>query len=291
MEITLHTQSLHLTVETLGAQMTHLQLSDGTEYLWQGDAQYWPDRAPTLFPFIARLTEDSYRYQGQVYHMGIHGFAAQSEFEPIVQEPDHLVLELRDSEITRQQYPFAFCLQIGFRLKGQQVEISYHVENLDSRLMPFGIGGHPGFRVPLEDGTSFGDYSLCFAHPCQPERVGFTPALYLSGTDSPYPLTDGVKIPLHHGLFDEDAIVLRHMDREVALCCEGSERSVTVSYPDFPYLGIWHAPCTDAPYVCIEPWTSLPARQDVVEELTCKGDMIRLAPGGVWDTCWSIRLS
>lgn len=291
MEITLHNQSLHLTVETLGAQMTHLQLSDGTEYLWQGDSRYWSDRAPTLFPFIARLTDDSYRYQGQVYHMGIHGFADQSEFVPIIREPDRLVLELRDNDQTRQQYPFAFCLQIGFKLSGQQVEISYHVENLDSRLMPFGIGGHPGFRVPLESDEGFEDYSLRFSNPCQPERVGFTPALYLSGTDTPYPLTDGVKIPLRHELFDEDAIVLRHMDREITLVSEKSQRSVTVRYPDFPYLGIWHAPCTDAPYVCIEPWTSLPSRQDVVEELACKGDMIRLKPGCVYDTCWTIGLT
>lgn len=27
-------------------------------------------------------------------------------------------------------------------------------------------------------------------------------------------------------------------------------------------------PKTDAPYVCVEPWTSLPSRQDVVEELS-----------------------
>lgn len=290
MEISLYTQSLHLTVETLGAQMTHLQSADGTEYLWQGDPRYWTDHAPTLFPFIARLTDDSYRYQGTTYHMGIHGFAAQSEFVPVVQENDRLILELRDTEQTRQQYPFSFVLQIGFVLKDNRLIISYHVENHSDKLMPFGIGGHPGFRVPLEAGEKFEDYHLIFSNESQPDRIGFTKALYLSGKDERYPLRDNCSIPLRHDLFDEDAVVLKNMDREITLGSQKSQRKVTVSYPDFPYLGIWHAPCTDAPYVCIEPWSSLPSRQDVVEEFTCKGDLIRLNPGCTYDSHWTISI-
>ena len=83
-------------------------------------------------------------------------------------------------------------------------------------------------------------------------------------------------------------MILKNMAREVTLRSGVSPRGVKVSYPDMPYLGIWHWPKTDAPYVCIEPWTSLPARQDVVEEFTCKSDLIQLAPGKVFDTTWTI---
>ena len=79
MLLTLDNGLLSLTVDTLGAQMMSLK-KEGTEYLWQGDPQYWGDRAPILFPFIARLTNNSYTYKGKLYPMTIHGFANASEF-------------------------------------------------------------------------------------------------------------------------------------------------------------------------------------------------------------------
>ena len=102
----------------------------------------------------------------------------------------------------------------------------------------------------------------------------------------PYPLENGTTIKLQHDLFDEDAIVLKNMARRVTLCSAKTNRSVTVTYPQMPYLGIWHMPHTNAPYVCIEPWASLPSRQDVIEELSCKSDLIHLAPGAEYEnTC------
>ena len=80
------------------------------------------------------------------------------------------------------------------------------------------------------------------------------------------------------------------MCREVTLKSAKTGRFVRVSYPEMAYLGIWHWPKTDAPYVCIEPWTSLPARQDVVEEFACKSDMIHLLPGRTYENTWTITI-
>ena len=87
-----------------------------------------------------------------------------------------------------------------------------------------------------------------------------------------------------------DAIILKNMCREVTLRSETSSRYVKVSYPQMPYLGIWHWPKTDAPYVCIEPWSSLPARQEVVEEISCKSDLIHLLPGKTYENTWTITI-
>ena len=171
------------------------------------------------------------------------------------------------------------------------MEITYRVRNPGSETMPFGIGGHPGFRVPLEAGARFEDYLLEFSQSCQPDRVGFTPAVFLSGRDEAYPLEDGKRLHLRHGLFDQDAVILKNMAREVTLRCSASSHAVTVSYPQMPYLGIWHWPKTDASYVCIEPWSSLPARQDVVEEFSCKSDLVQLEPGKTYENRWTITLS
>ena len=40
--------------------------ADGTEYLWNGDPAYWTGRAPNLFPYVGRLTNDRYAYGGEV---------------------------------------------------------------------------------------------------------------------------------------------------------------------------------------------------------------------------------
>lgn len=287
---TIHNEKISLSVAALGAEMQSLRTADGTEYLWQGDSQYWGDRAPNLFPFIGRLTNESYQYLGKVYPMGIHGFAAAKEFTQVQQSENRLVLELREDDETQQSYPFAFSLRIVYELAGETVKVTFRVENRDEKILPFGIGGHPGFRVPLAEGEKFEDYCLAFSTPCQPDRVGFTTKLYLSGHDERYPLRDGRFIDLRHDLFDEDAIILKNMSREVTLRSNGSGRGVRVAYPDMPYLGIWHWPNSDAPYVCIEPWSSLPARQDVVEEFSCKSDMIQLAPGGIYETTWTVTV-
>ena len=290
MLIAINNGQVKMTVDTLGAQMMSLQSADGTEYLWQADPAYWADRSPVLFPFIGRLTNNSYRYCGKVYPMGIHGFAAASEFTPVAQTEDRIVLELTATEETRRQYPFDFSFQIAYALDNNTLSVTYSIKNRDEKILPFGVGGHPGFNVPLLSGERFEDYTLIFSQACQPDRVGFTPAVYLSGKDEAYPLENGKELPLRHDLFDEDAVILKNMAREVTLKSSVSGRGVTVSYPDMPYLGIWHWPKTDAPYVCIEPWTSLPARQDVVEEFSCKSDMLQLAPGKTYDTTWNVTL-
>lgn len=287
MLITLENSLLRLTVDTQGAQMMSLQ-QGGQEYLWQGDPKYWSDRAPTLFPFIARLTNNSYRYKGKTYHMTIHGFASQSDFAPIEQGPDYVILSLSSNIASLVVFPFDFTLDITYRLVESSVVVTYTVRNKSRDVMPFGIGGHPGFRVPVGDAEEFEDYCLEFSYPCQPDRVGFTPAVYLSNVDARYPLEDDCRIQLKHDLFDDDAIVLKNMCREITL--KSSKHFVRVSYPQMAYLGIWHWPMTDAPYVCIEPWTSLPSRQDVVEDFACKSDLIHLLPGKTYENTWTITI-
>lgn len=277
-------------IEERGAQLCSLRYREH-EYLWQGDPAYWPDRSPLLFPYVGRFTEGRYTLKGTEHPMTIHGFAAAADFTVTDREDDRIVFELTDNEDTYGIYPYHFALRVGFEAGPAGLKVSYEVENRSDEIMYFGIGGHPGFQVPLEDGLTFDDYFLEFALPCRPWRVGHTPACFLSGHDTEFPLEGGTRLPLRHDLFDEDAIVLKDAADTVTLASEHGSRSVTMRYTGLPYLGIWHAPGTDAPYVCIEPWSSLPSRQDIVEEFTCKSDLIRLQAGGTCRTGWEISLT
>ena len=252
--LTLQNENLTLCVDPFGAQMMELGSKQGTQFLWNGDEKYWRDRAPVLFPYVARLTEGCYTLCGERYSMDIHGFAKDSVFSIEEQSADSVTFCLRQTPETLRQYPFRFTFRVRYALRGWTVHVTYSVCNEDEKELPFGIGGHPGFRVPLTGSTGFEDYKLCFSQPCLPDRIGFTGDCYLNGQTEFFPLEDSTTIRLRHELFDEDAIVLKNMARCVSLCSEKTGKSVTVAYPQMPYLGIWHMPHTDAPYVCIEPW-------------------------------------
>ena len=218
--LTIQNEYLRLTVDPHGAQMMELATAKGTQLLWNGDEKYWTDRAPVLFPFVGRLTGGQYRLHGKVYPMSIHGFAAASEFSVLEQSADAVTLALRDNEETLRQYPLHFEFRVRYALHGRELEIGYTVRNPNAEELPFGIGGHPGFRVPLCAGTAFEDYYLRFSEPCEPDRVGFTPSVFLSGHDERYPLENAQLLRLRHELFDDDAIILKNMARSVTLCSD-----------------------------------------------------------------------
>lgn len=288
----LHTISsgrLTVTVSELGAELQSLR-SGETEYLWQGDPAYWNDRALNIFPYVARLTQGQYVMDGETHSMSIHGFAPTSRFSLTEKTETGMTFELCDGEETFEQYPRRFAFRVIYALDESALKIAYEVENRDEKTMYFGLGGHPGFNVPLEEGKAFEDYVLRFAAPCEPVRVGFSQDCFVNGEDAPLKLEKARDLPLRHDLFDNDAIVLKNMAREVTLFAPGGSRSVTVSFPDMPILGIWHWPKTDAPYVCIEPWSSLPSRKGRIEVFEEQEDLIRLKSGGTYRNEWSIRI-
>lgn len=285
MNVTIKNEALQVSVDTLGAQLMSIRTTD-LEYLWQGDKSYWEDRSPLLFPFIARLYGEKYTVGGKQYHLPIHGFASKMEFIPQVTE-NSLTMTLTSSEETLTCYPFPFTLTLTYTLEGNTLKVRHRVRNTGEKTMYFGLGGHPGFRVPLTEQEAFEDYTLTFAAPCRPDRIGFTKQVLLSGHNTPYPLQNSKEIPLTHRLFDDDAIILQNTARQVTLSGPKGH-GITMDFGDFPYFGIWHRPQTCAPYVCLEPWSSLPGRQDVTEELACRSDLIPLEPGKSYTACWSV---
>lgn len=286
---TLENERLKVQVNSRGGELWSVQTKDGHEYLWQGDAAYWQDRALNLFPYIARLTDGKYTLDGKTYEMPIHGFLNASELEAEKQTADCLVLKLSDSEETRKMYPFAFVYRLIYELADNTLHVTFAVENRDSSMMYFGVGGHPGFMAPLEEGLSFEDYCLQFDGEKNPVRVGFSEDCFVNGEDAEFALDNG-KLAFSHKMFDQDAIVLRDMAKAVTLCSEKGTRAVRVSYPQMDYLGIWHMPFTDAPYVCIEPWSSLPSRKGVIEDLAKQPDLVHLPAGETYENRWSIEI-
>ena len=286
---TLKNDALTVSINDLGATLWSVKDKAGQEYLWQGNPKYWADRAPNIFPYVARLTEGKYTLQGNTYEMDIHGFAKDMVFEANQISDSSIVFSISDTEDTYKQYPYKFRFLIGYRLIGSKLVIIYSVMNHDDKIMYFGLGGHPGFNVPFDDNSCFEDYYLEFNAVKEAKRVGFSEDCFITGEDELYPLEDGKHLWLRHDMFDEDAIVLTDMAHSVKLASKKGGRAIRVTYPDLEYLGIWHMPRTDAPYVCIEPWSSLPSRKGVIEDLATQPSLLSLDVQGEYSTEYSIE--
>ncbi len=292
MDYILENDFLKVTVRSMGAELVSMVgKDDGTEYLWQGDPTFWPGHAYNLFPICGRLTQGKYTYQGNTYEMILHGFARNTEMKLVSQTPDSLTFRLEADDVSLAQYPFRFILDVTYRLAGRTVTTAFAVKNADDKVMYFALGGHPGFNVPLCQGECFTDYYLEFDCVKSPRKLHMSDTCYLLETTEPFPLEDGIRLSLDHSLFDNDAIFLTNMCKAVTLRSRKCNKSVRVTYPEMNYLGLWHKPRTEAPYVCIEPWYSIPAYHNVVDDLETKRDMIALEPGKVYTNSFAITLA
>lgn len=290
MDYTIKNDSLKVVIKSFGAELSSIQTADGTEYMWQPDPAIWKGQAPNIFPYVARMTDGKYRFEGKEYSMKIHGFINNVDLAVEEQTEDGITFCYDSSEETMQQYPFEFTYRIRYSLCKNILSVESSVDNLGETRMYFGIGGHPGFLAPLEEGLTFEDYYLEFSKETHPSRVGFTPDCFLNGHDEPYALKDDRRIDLRHDLFDDDAIVLKHADHCVKLGSDKGSRSVTVTYPDYPVIGFWHKPKTEAPYVCIEPWSSLPSRDGIVEDFAQQADLVALDGKKTYTNRWTIEI-
>ena len=284
--IQISNQHLIVTMTQEGGTLTSIRdAKTGREYLWQGDPAYWTGQAPNLFPFVGRLYEKTYTLRGKAYPMTIHGFVRHAQMAVEEEQEASCCFLLTDSPETLAVYPYRFAFRIRYALEGPVLQVAFQVENRSEEPLYCGMGGHPGFNVPLEE-----DYELTFPEACTPRQVVFSPALQVAPERPAYPLEEGRKLPLRHELFDLDAVVLAGAPRQVTLSSPKGSHGVTVAYPQMPYVGFWHKPQTDAPYVCIEPWSVLPGRDNLVEELSQMPDMTTVAPGQTFENRWSITI-
>ncbi len=288
---TIENSKIKVTITDMGAEMTSLILKKtGTEYLWQADPEYWTGHAYNLFPICGRLWEGKYTYQGKTYEMNLHGFARKTEYTMVDQKDDAITFRLTDSDVTYAQYPFHFELLLTYSLDGASVKTTFKVTNNDEKELIFAIGGHPGFNVPLAEGETFEDYTMSFSEKCEPRQLCMSETCYYLADTKPFKVRCGKSFKLSHDLFDNDAVFLTDIAPEVTLKSGISKHFVKVSYPGMKYVGFWHKPRTEAPYVCIEPWISIPADDGKIDDLETKRDMLRLASGGVYEQSFDIEI-
>ena len=267
---------LSAAINPLGAELSSLRDAQRRELMTDADPRWWTGRAPILFPVVGKPAGEVIRVDGRCYPMKQHGFARRMMFAVVEQAADRVVLRLEDSAETRAHYPFAFRLDIAFRLDGATLLTEVTIVNPGEEPLPASFGFHPAFAWPLPYGRERADHRVVFSNE-EPDalRVIARDGMIADGTRlSPL---DGRTLVLRDGLFEADALVWDRVRSDSVTYGAIDGPQLRIDFPDTPMLGIWTKP--GAHYVCVEPWHGIADPEGYAGEFRNKPGVFEIAPG------------
>ncbi len=247
-----------------GGSLTSIKDADEIEYLWQGDAAYWSGQAPVLFPICGSLRGDQARIGGdKITRMPRHGIVRKRDFICREKTENSILFSIGSNAEMEAQFPYPFRLDIRYLLDGRRVITEYAVTNRGNELMPFQIGGHPGFNCPLFPEEKYEDYQLVFPgkESCSvPMPITETGLIDMAQRTEFLRQQD--RLNLSHALFEKDAVILDELcARQVTLCGKRHGKGVRLDFQDFPYLILWSS-ANHGPFIALEPWIGLSTCSD-----------------------------
>jgi len=277
-----------------GGELISFKL-DGEEKIHQGEScvdengkVYWNRHSPVLFPIVGKLKKNQTIIGGRTYEMPQHGFARDLEFEPLTKLDNFHSYMLKSNKFTLSRYPYDFELYTTYRTDDNKLTTIYKVINTGITNLPFGIGGHPAFKIDVEE-LKKENYYLEFEE--EENKLHF---LYLVdglvGTEYAKDiLVDKRKIMINSKSFKNDAIIMKGItSKRISLKNKRTDRPLlTMDFGEFPYLAIWSK--ANAPFICIEPWFSTADTVKSSGVFTQKHDLISLKPKDIFECKYTVE--
>jgi galactose mutarotase-like enzyme len=263
------------TISTFGAEPLAWTVG-GRDLLWTGDPAFWPRVSPVLFPTVGRVRGGELRVDGKTYPMEIHGFAPKSEFLVAQQSSDRTRFVLEDNEETRRRYPFAFRLEITYRLTGEALSTEFRVVNPGDRPLPYALGFHPGFRWPFGEGGRE-EYAIEFEVAEEPSVPVITKDGLFSSEKQPVPL-QGRRLPLDENVLAKEALCFLDARSSWLRFVGPKGGAIRMGAENFSHWALWSLP--GAPFVSIEAWTGHGDPDGFAGDITEKPSMRFLEPDG-----------
>ena len=242
--------------------LAHLPDSGYVDVLFydQAAVDRYPEKmyagSPLLFPMVSFNhlpgAEHHYEWRGEKYPLPQHGFARRSKWKVVKVSETSVSLELSSTEQTRRLFPFGFRHRVTYTLQGHRLHFRQLIENTSNRVMPFSTGIHPYFPAPILPG---GKRSDCFAElPASRKVTQFKN--WESWTASPFAAQ---KLPISEDF--SGTMFLTDLEKQEAsfVDLEAGLR-IRLNFEEAPqhrFLALWSS-STDAPFICMEPWTALP---------------------------------
>ena len=288
---TLENNKLKIAVKKTGAELCQItSIKNKTAFMWHADPEIWGSYAPNLFPIIGALKNDTYTFENQQYSLPKHGFIRNNDAIVLHNKTTNsLTFKLISDDDLLKKYPFKFAFYITYKLTDNHIEVIHTVKNTDTKTMYFSIGGHPAFKCPVYEGEHYNDYILEFEHPenSRTHVINMENGLISNKTKPVFNNSNGIQ--LTHDLFNEDALIFKDLkSKKVTLKSKSHGSILTVSYQDFPYLGIWAKPNGD--YICIEPWLGIADNEDTNQDLKTKEGILTLSATKTFIASYSIEI-
>jgi len=258
---------------------------------------------PILFPFPNRIKNGRFIYDGCEYHLpkekvgyagdhAIHGFCYDRSWRITQQSASRVTGEFHfsvDDPERCEFWPADFRIEATYEVLGPALRCDIRITNPDRVPLPFGLGTHPYFKLPLAGGSRFEDCLVQVPAASRYELVESLPTgrkLPVEGNDD---LREGAELGslklddvYTDVTCDPHALVSRVVDPaaglEVVQSCDRTFRELVVLTPHWSQS------------VCIEPYTCVSDAMNLAEEGFDSGLRV-LAPGEEFKTWFEIRAS
>lgn len=279
MQYTIKNTHLSLTVDSFGAQMVSVKNENGEEMLWQADKNVWGYSAPMLFPWVGRMKEGKFIVDGEEYAASNHGFIRNVEHSLVLKEDNLIIFEYKACAESKKKFPYNFVFRTSYVLSGHSVHHKIDVTNTDTRDLGFGLGFHPGYKLPFDDKHTTEDYYIEFDTPQSPKVMAFSDRFLMDGSSYVYG-ENLSRIPLKDNFFENDSIIFSELTaKTVSIVEKDSGKRIDFDVQDFPYVVLWTVATPKTQFFCVEPWLSLPDREDSPLQWDKKKHSINLKPG------------
>ena len=222
--------------------------------------------------------------------MGQHGFARDMEFELVSQTKDEAWFSLKSNDETLAKYPFEFVLEIGYKLSGSEIKVTWSVTNPAKKDLLFSIGGHPAFMCPVAEQGKQSDYYLKFDTDKAITYGLICDGGLLDKDDNLLKVDADGYCQIDEHMFDKDALIIENRQAsKVSLCTPDKKPYLTVSF-DAPLFGLWSPAGMGAPFICIEPWYGRCDRAGFAGELKDREYGNSLAQGEKFEKSYTIAI-
>ena len=282
---------LSIEVSGHGAELSSIRKAE-TEYLWQADPKFWGRHSPVLFPIVGSVWEGRYRVGENEFTLGQHGFARDMDFTLVWQTETELRYRLESTEDTLAKYPWPFCLEIGYRLHDNKIDVIWEVSNPGVEDMYFQIGAHPAFNYPDYDleKKERGYFSFDRTEGLECIRIvgkGCVDAVTKYSMD----LDENGRYPLASDTFDViDTLMLQDSQiKRVTLHRVDGSPWLSLDFTA-PVVGLWSPPTKNAPFICIEPWYGRCDRAGYEGDYREKDWINRLGAGERFSSVYTVEI-
>lgn len=287
---TIKNNYLEVQISDNGAEIKSIKYL-GKDYLHNSDPKYWGRSAPLLWPNIGTIKNGTATIDGVSYPMKKHGFLRDTICNVESITDAKITFKVSANEDTLKLYPYNFTILITYELLEQSIHSNLEFINNSKSNMPFNLGLHPAFKVPLDDNETFEDYKIIFDVPGTYEM----PTVNLTDGTVNYDIrfrtfTNLKELSLNYSDYDNDALIFEDIKaHQVILTNKDETHGVVFNFEDFPMLGIW-TPCNiKSPFICLEPWIGCADAPTSNGDFKSKRDLIYVEPNTSKTINYSIK--